>query len=377
VSAPTKKPGLREARFEDCEGVLALMRRNGLPVESTTGRWRWLWQENPAAESVQAQWPMGWVLEGENEIVGYLGNVPLLYHFNGGLLRAAAARGFAVDTSARSHSLRLVAAHFSQTGADLFLNTSANAAAASVWGLCKAHTIPQSQYDKVLVWVLNERAFVESYLRKIGKAPWLASLGGYFLAPLAAAEGLVRRRAPKSRSQGSTVSSLNPERINDEFDALWASVLRAHPDRLLADRSAAALRWHFSRSSAVERRAKVLTVNRNGVLAGYAVVTREDSERLGLKRLRVSDLLAKDDEPSVIDDLLVAAHESAASDGCHVLEMVGFPAPIRERAIAGNPLAYTLPAPPYWYKARDASVAAALTREPRWYGSPYDGDSTL
>jgi hypothetical protein len=377
VSPPTNKPSLREARFEDCDGVLALMRRNGLPVESTTARWHWLWQNNPAIALLQEPWPMGWILENESGIAGYLGNVPMLYRFNGKTLRVGAARGFAVDHSARSHSLRLVAAYFSQTGADLLLNTSANAAAASVWGLCKARTVPQANYDKVLLWILKDRAFVESYLLKLGKAPWLAKLAAFLAAPAVSAEGIVRRRIPRSSSSGAVVSVLDPSEIGEEFDVLWQDIVKSRPDRLLADRSAHSLRWHFDTQNAVERQAKVIALRRNGVLSGYAILTREDSGRLGLKRARISDMIAKDDDVSAIDDLLAASYKQAKATGCHALELVGFPGFVRQRALAANPHIYRLPAPPYWYKARDPLIASELEKELHWYALPYDGDATL
>ena len=370
-------PSLREARMGDCAAVVALMQRNGLVVNSTTRRWAWLWHDNPAVAGMRESMPIGWVLENGNGIVGYLGNLPLAGRFNGKMLRIAAARGFAVDPGTRGNSLRLAAAFFSQKGADLLLNTSANAAAASVFGLCKAGVLPQADYNNVLLWVLKSRPFAESYLRKFGKAPWLAKLAAPALAVPIAAEGMVRRRALRSDSSGHIVDVLEPGKVGEEFDVLWAAIVQTRPNRLLADRSAATLRWHFNRDHAPERHASLLALRVGGTLAGYAAITRENSEQLGLKRSRISDLVAKDDDVGVIDALLAASYEYASAEGSHALELVGFPRVVRERALRGNPHSYRLPSQPYWYKALDPTLASDLEQERAWYGSPYDGDVTL
>src|SRR5437016_3877551 len=102
---------IREAKYSDCSGVGALTIRNGLAFQWSLDRWVGLWQENPSMQ-FEPSFPIGWVLEEAGKIVGYLGNVPLLYHIQGKRVRAAAARGFAVDVEHRSHSFRLAAAFF-------------------------------------------------------------------------------------------------------------------------------------------------------------------------------------------------------------------------------------------------------------------------
>lgn len=370
------QPILREARFDDCDAVIALSHRNGQLIPSSAGGWQWLWQENPATAHCRG-WPIGWVLAHGNSIVGYLGNVFSTYSFNGRMLRAASARNFVVDRDFRRDSLRLAAAFFSQAGPDLLLNTSANNAAGSVFALCKARRIPQPDYDKVLVWILHGRAVMEAYLRKRGHHAFAAKIGGAMLAPAIAADGLLRKRHRPRRDRNSDVRLLDPEKIGPEFDLLWEYVIKMQPDRLLSDRGAATLRWHFDRNAAAERRAKVLTVWQDETLLGYAIVTREGSEQLGLKRSRISDLLVKDDDTATIDQLLAAANEYAIASDTDTLELMGFPQCIRERFLVGKPQAYQLPYWPYWQKAPAPDLSAALVQEQVWYGSPYDGDATL
>ena len=92
-------PVLREARAVDFDAIAAVKRRNGMPAEP----WAWLWQENPARAAFPADFPLGWVLDCEGLVVGYLGNVPLQYYRGGNKLRAAVARGFVVDPAQLFH----------------------------------------------------------------------------------------------------------------------------------------------------------------------------------------------------------------------------------------------------------------------------------
>lgn len=352
------------------------MRRNALPVQSTSTRWEWLWFRNPAMPS--ADWPIGWVLDSEGEVVGYLGNVPAMFWFKGKSVRAAAARSFVVDPEFRRGSLRLAAAFFSQSQADLLLNTSANVSAAAVFELCKSRRVPQPSYDQGLVWILRSHGFLEAYLRKRGCKEWLTIFGAAALAPFTYLESFRPRLMMQHRAcAGFSISMLDPDSIDAEFDVLWTAYIEAHPDRLLADRSAAVLRWHFGAESAVEKRPVVIALRRNGSLAGYTIVTRENSERLALKRMRVSDLVAKNDDIEVIDSLLAAAYRFARDDGSHALEIIGFPEHIRERALRSYAHTHQLESWRYWYKATDTHLHADLMVESAWYASPFDGDATL
>lgn len=367
---------IREANYSDCEAVGALKRRNGLSVKWSTDRWVGLWKENPAMQQNPAI-PIGWVLEQEGDVVGYLGNIPMYYQFQGRRLLAAAARGFAVDAEYRSHSLRLVAAFFSQKNVDLLLNTSANVPSGSLFQLGKAEKIPYPDYDRALFWVVNARGFASSALRMRGFGVALAAIGGVALAPAVYFEGLLRRRGPQGNAAAYEVSVLKPNSIGEEFDDFWQRMLADRPQCMLADRSAQALRWHFGHRGATARRAIIVCAWHAGKLVGYVVLTREDSEGIGLMRSRVVDLMAEKDVPDLIDALLCAAVQQARRDGSHILELIGFPARIRAHFVGGQAFERKLPSWQFWHKAVDSDLRSSLEGGDAWYGCSYDGDASL
>src|SRR5437870_13425296 len=110
---------------------------------------------------------MGLVLEAENKIVGYLGSIPLLYHFGDKPLLAAAASGFLVEPAYRTFGKDLVASFYSQPNIDLFLSTTAE----SVGRLAKAfevETLPQENYATFLFWVLDAQHFADAVAWNLG-----------------------------------------------------------------------------------------------------------------------------------------------------------------------------------------------------------------
>ncbi len=156
---------------------------------------------------------------------------------------------------------------------------------------------------------------------------------------------------------------------------MWARKTRERA-RLLGVRTAEALRWHF-RQSPGARWAKAVCCRRAGRLAGYAIIMRLDSPELGLARIRIADLLAENDDGTVIDDLLWASYQQARREGVSVLELVGYPGGIRARFVRRKPYSRQLESWPYFYRAFATELQAGLRSEQAWYACPYDGDDTI
>jgi len=366
---------VREVQFSDYAAVRDVVIRNGLATQWPMDCWVGLWQENPAMPQNQPM-PIGWVLEQAGEIGGYLGNIPMHYQFQGKRLLAAAAHKFAVNVDYRSQTLRLVAAFFAQKNVDLFLNTSANAPSASVFRMCKSEQIPQPDYDKALFWIVNTSGLVESVLRNRGYGSVLATAGGAALTPALKIDGLLRRRGPLAGSAALGTSVLEPHGIGDEFDEFWQRTVAERHQCLLADRSRLALRWHFGNLGAGARQAKFVCARRSCKLVGYAVLISEDSRGSGLRRSHIADLIAENDDPRVIDTLLNAAFRQARAEGRHILELIGFPARIRNRLAAGHAYTRQLQSWMFWYKAAP-SLRERCKDGNVWYGCLYDGDASL
>lgn len=120
---------VREAVFEDCEAATELLRRLGLIMpegrDAVRAHWDRLWRTNPAMLESRPKPALGWVLEDGGRMVGFFGNVPLLYDLGGRAVMVADASQWGVEKAYRHHTPRLADAYFDQVNADLLLVTTA------------------------------------------------------------------------------------------------------------------------------------------------------------------------------------------------------------------------------------------------------------
>ncbi|MGA7622635.1 MAG: hypothetical protein WCA91_03570, partial [Candidatus Acidiferrales bacterium] len=182
---------IREASFEDYPQIVELQSRHGL-AHKNFEEWKHLWVNNPAFIQSRDKLPIGWVLElPDHRIVGYLGNIPLFYEFEGQSLIASVAHAWVVDTRYRTYSLQLLDRYFSQKSVDLFLNATVGPAAAEAFAVFQSSPVPVGAWDRSSFWITNYQRFVAS---------WLSMKGLSFAKPSSyvfSFGALVKRTLPK------------------------------------------------------------------------------------------------------------------------------------------------------------------------------------
>jgi hypothetical protein len=373
-SATAPAARLRDAQFSDFGAVAELKRRWGLAPDSPEN-WERLWRSNPALMNAQAARPIGWVLESEGRLVGYLGNISQTYYFGGKSLTAATGSGLVVDPAYRAISLSLIAAYYRQKSVDLFLTTTAIETVGKIACAFRSDPLPQADYETVLFWVLRSHPFARAVMKRLRLNALLSYACGLLASPAIGIDRMVRRRSPRSCSKDFRISEISVAEVGDDFQALWTKKLSERP-RLLADRSPATLRWHFTipGDGATTR---VLCCHLNGKLRGYAIIRSDVSERNGLKRSMISDIIALQDDPEVLRVLFAAAYEHAKRTGSEILEVLGLPPEVRQVLFESNPYLRKYPACPFYYKAADPIFHKTLADPSSWYATPFDGDTTL
>jgi hypothetical protein len=369
---------VREVQYSDFDAVADLKQRWGISADSLEN-WERLWQHNPALMrgemECQIQRPMGWVLEADGAIVGYIGNISLQCHYGDRTLRAVVAHAFVVDTAYRAVGVSLTAAFFRQKSVDLYLCTTAIEAVGKIALAFKSTRLPQPDYDSVLFSVLQPYPFAQAMMTKLSLGPVAARFGAVVAALAIGTDKILRRRWAKRSSSSLVIREIAPKDMREDFQALWAKKLKERP-RLLADRSLATLRWHLE-IPGDRGCARVLCCHKDGELAGYAVLRTDTDPENGLKKSVIADTFVKQDDPEIVKALWAAAYESAKREGSHVLEVLGFPPSIRLACAEWKPYVRKYPASPYYYKAADPALHEALSDAAAWYATPFDGDGTL
>lgn len=369
--APAK---LRVAQFSDFPAVAELKLRGGLNADSPEN-WERLWRQNPALATHGIERPIGWVLEADGSIVGYLGNISLLYRLGEKELTAVTAHGLVVVPAYRAMSITLVSAFFRQKAVDLFVSTSAIEAVGKMALAFKSSPVPQADYDTVLFWVLNPYSFARTLMQRLKLSPALARVGSVATTLALAVDKLVKRRWPKSTAASPKVTEIAIAEIGEEFEILW-NEKRKEKTRLIADRSPFTLRWHFEIPGDCGS-ARAFCCYKDQTLIGYAIVRSDANQKNGLRVSIIADMIVTNDDPEVTGALWSAAYSYARRAGSDVLEVLGFPPEIRNVGAAWKPYRRKYPACPFYYKAADPELNKILADSEAWYASPFDGDATL
>lgn len=376
-SAPSRSQApavIREASFSDFRAVAALKERFGL-VDDSFENWERLWRRNPALTSPDCDLPIGWVLEADGAVVGYMGSIPLRYRLGTRTLTAVASHGLVVEPPYRSAAVSLVAAFNNQKSVDLYLTTTAIPAVGRIAKAFKFDVLPQADYETVLFCILKPHTFAVEMMKKLELKPSLSKMGGAAASIAITIDGFMRGGRPKLAHGALTVNGIGVNEINEsEFQGLWSAKV-TEDTRLFADRRPVSLRWHFE-IPGDHGSARVFCCRRDGELVGYAVV-RHDPQPDDVQKSLVADILVKQDDPEVLRALLAAAYDDAKHSGSYLLEVLGFPPNIRREFLRWSPYLRKYPASPFYYRAADPAMHKALSHGMAWYATPFDGDTTL
>lgn len=367
-------PIIREAVLEDAKKVAALQYKFGIGPD-TEDDWKRLWVDNPAKHT---DIPIGWVLEENDELVGFLGNVSRSYELGEEKIKAVAARGWVVEPSARNMTVLLLSKYLNQKNVDILLNSSSNDTAYQIFGRMGSKTVPLDVYAKLLFWVTHEQNFITSvaayfhlptYLNRL-----LGSVGGFlFKFPNLFILHYMKRKI-SSLSHQYEMRLIEPNSIGVGFDELWGKKKKEQL-RFLADRSATALRWHFSKQ---EFKTRLICCYENGELKGYLALAKMQNGKTAFIRHVVIDLIALGDTKSIIEFMIANAYQLSRSENIVALELLGFTEEIRDVIYGMKVLKRKSFPTPFTFKLVDKQLSAdEFSKKQTWYPSLFDGDSSL
>jgi hypothetical protein len=362
---------VRVARLDDYDAI-AKLELQYLGENKTWAEWKHLWADNPVYKE-HPDWPIGWVIENEHkQIVGYIGNVPLSYEFEGRRLLAATGRAMVVDTQYRGYSLVLLDRFFKQKYVNLFVETTVNVEATKAHQLFHALPVPAGEWNQSIFWITNHQGFMESFLARRG---WrLAKVLSYPLSVGLQLKNTLSDRAIRARRNGVEIVACTT--FDERFDRFWQQLRRERVHILLATRSREVLDWHFGRALA-DNRAWALTVGNPSGMIAYAIFYRQDNTANGLKRMKLADFQSLEGNIELLTPILFRALEECAKQGIHVLEMSGLSAEKQRITDQLRPYKRKLSSWRYFYKTTNKQLAESLQNPQVWDPCCFDGDASL
>lgn len=370
-----KKPvsiEVREASLEDYAQVSDLESRYGLETKAYDD-WKHLWVNNPIYRQVTKRWPIGWVLEDSHrKIVGYLGNIPLSYEFEGKKLLVATGRAWVVDVAYRTYSLLLLDYFFAQTNVDLFLTTTLNAKAFEGFRSFGPSPVPIGDWDRSSFWVTNYASFLASSFAE-KEVPFAKPLSYALSVPLFIKDQFTRRLVGKNGRQVNVQACSN---FDQRFDTFWEGLRRSRSHTLLGTRTRETLSWHFGPALSVNR-VWLFCVSEGQRLVAYSIFYRQDNTKWGLKRVRLADFQTIANDNSLLLPMLSCAMERCRCSGVQMLEIVGL-CPEKTQLIAKLfPYRRKFSSWLSFYKSNNPQLAESLNDPNVWDLSCFDGDSSL
>ena len=367
---PGRGPKLREASFKDHEQIASLESRYGL-VSKGYEEWSHLWLGNPLYRELQAGWSIGWVLEDQNnQVVGSMGNIPLLYEFEGRRILAASGRHWVAEPAYRSVSLLLLDRVVNQRNVDLYLNNTVTAESTAALSVFECPRVPVGVWDESGFWITHYQGFSESFL--VWKNYPLAKPLSY---PLCAAalfrDWLTRKALPEDHVEVKTCSD-----FDDRFGDFRLELKRRNPHQLLAVRTREVLEWHY-KHALLNNRLWIITAVDGPRLVAYATFERKDKLKFGLKRLSLVDFQSLDGSNGLLSPFLNWALRRCRNEGIHMLENVGRWLEKGELIKTVAPYRRKLPTWSYFYRANSPGLAESLKDPRAWAPSLFDGDASL
>ena len=132
-------------------------------------RFRLWWDNNPACgENVEK----GWILKDGQQIVGFLGNVPSLFQFNGEKTLVYNTTMWEVLPEYRNKSMQLLFSFLKAAKNTIFFCTTPSDEVEKILNRLKFQTLPRDVNDRSVV-LINPKNFLKS---RLGKKPIISSL---------------------------------------------------------------------------------------------------------------------------------------------------------------------------------------------------------
>ena len=362
---------VRGASLDDYLQIAELETRYGLETK-TREEWAHLWVNNPVYRQLAKSWPIGWVLEDSNsKIVGYIGNIPLLYELEGKRVLVATTRAWVVDSAYRSYSLLLLDYFFAQKNVDLYLTTSLNREAFEGFRSFEPSAVPVGDWDRSRFWITNYHGFVDSWLRAREM-----SLAKPLIYPLSVLQFMRNQLGTKCLHTNGSRELRFCAGFDERFDTFWEELKRKRSWVLLGARTRETLEWHF-RYALMRNEAWILCIYEQSRLLAYSIFYRQDNTKLGLKRVRLADFQTIEDDDSLLLAMVSCALDRCRKTGIHMLEIIGI-RPEKAQVIAKlAPHRRKLPAWLAFYKANQPQLMESLKETKHWHLSCFDGDISL
>lgn len=367
---------VRVAGKADTIAIANLLRSLGLSMpsaneeEKVLAQWERLWDQNPAYTELPEPVVYGWVMEHQQQVVGFFGYFPRIYYLNKQKLSIMVATSWGVLKPYRLFISLLCDAFFQSYPGRVKLGTTAIVPTGRIFERYGAKRFPAPE--------LNHTFLIPFRLEKLARLqfasrPWLYKLvnpflhaGNYLLPSFFQCKWLWNK-------QGLT--EIGVHELPADFEIFWQTYLQRTP-QMVASRSIATMQWVYADVQNLNRKRLFLYRSPgNQELLGYASLVLETIPKApDIKRYKIGDLVFLNEE--VKQQLIRGLIAYARMDGADLLEF-HLVSSVQRRDIPTFALKRTTASFPVYYHIEDQEVDHFLSNRNNWMFTPYDGDTIL
>ena len=362
---------VRKVSIKDYKKIKLLFKRNNLKILNFK-RWKNLWLKNPFFKNKKIDWVKGWVIEHNNIIVGHFGSFPTYYNLHKKLYKCSVLYGWVVDKKFRSFSILLLKKIYTQSNVDFFLGSTTNVRAGTIMKSLESKQIPLDQLKHTSFIILNLKNTLEYFFnKKIFKINGiLLNLLQYLIS------ALFVRKLNSWKNKFDKKDILECKKIDNKFNLIWENTKKKHKNVLLLQRDKLNLSWHLDHFLKNNKAWIFFSYNKKKI-NGYSICIENKSEKNGLKKAFLIDLISLEENERISKSLIGASITEAKKRNCDIFEFKVFDKSKKSIIRLFNPFERKLLNNSFYYKSNNETLSKMLNKEKYWMPAYIDGDSIV
>jgi hypothetical protein len=362
---------VRPARFEDQAAVSELLGSIGWITRSRKG-WEWLFKDNPCRRNQPEDAPIGWVIEDNQKLHGYLANIHLDYTMSGNDIKAVACSNYYISDEARSMGFKIMSEFFRQKNVEFYMSTTANSFSAPVYKMFKAASPEDPSFRKILFWFADTKELIRDVCQTKNYIPNVLGSLAPVLAPIVNfATILTGRRIPKAKNFKGQIRHLTVDEIGKEFDDLWQEYQKG--DALKVRRDAEILRWYLSDPDC-NSKISLFGAYEDDRLVGYAICGKHQPTHDVIAQYKVMDMVTLPNSKDVTAAILSKALEQAKREKAGLLVASRLNEKLASTFDQMGSLSIGLKENAHFARSTDKELIKKVVAQGGWEATGLDGD---
>ncbi len=272
--------------------------------------WENIWVKNPFIINTKKDWIIGWkLIDEKNNIVGIIHNIPLVFYYKKKEFLAAVCGNWVIDEKYKSLALKLRSKFLNQENVDFYITNTANITAEKVMEAFKAKKISQYNYDKRMIYLINKKRVISSYIKKI-------SLARNFFEDIKKLKNIFKKNKIMTEVSFDIANNFSPD-FNDFNENLKKN------QTLYSSKDHRWLSWKYSRLLNTER-LWIIKSYKNHKLKGFLVFIINDEKNYNLKKSTIVELSFLEKNDSEVEEIIKKCLMLSKKLNCDLVDVTGF-----------------------------------------------------